>query len=125
MVEGRSGKKLGRTTSHRFALFSNLAKALIINNEIRTTEAKAKELRRYVDSIITVAKRGGLSGIRQVKKKIGDKEAIKKIFENIVPGLKDRPGGYTRMVKIGYRTGDRAKMVMVKLILPEDKEGKK
>ncbi len=125
MAHQREGRKLGRTTAHRFALLNNLAVALFRNEQIKTTESRAKELRRYVDEIISTAKKGGLSSIRKVKKRINDGEILKKIFDSIVPALGDRKSGYTGIIKTGYRAGDRAKMVIIKLILPKDAEEKK
>lgn len=121
----RVGKKLGRTTAHRFALLNSLATALFRNEQIKTTESKAKELKRYVDEIISTAKRGGLSNIRKIKKKIKDGEIIKKIFDSIVPSFGDRQSGFTGIIKTGYRAGDRAKMVIIKLLLPKTAEEKK
>lgn len=125
MAHERGGKKLGRTTSHRFALLNNLAAALFRNEQIKTTEPKAKELRRYVDEIISTAKRGGLLNIRKINKKIKDRGIIKKIFDSIVPSFGDRQSGFTGIIKTGYRAGDRAKMVIIKLMLPKAEEGKK
>jgi len=121
MREGRAGRKLGRTTSERKALLVNLATALFRHEEIITTEAKAKELRRFAEKVITRAKRGGLNSFREVKKEIRDKEIIKKIFETLVPRFKERKGGYTKIVKLGYRQGDRVRVDLVKLCGPLEK----
>jgi len=119
MALGRDGRKLGRTSPHRMALLNNLAVSLFRNERIVTTEQKAKELRRCVDGIITSAKKGGLPNIRRVNKKIRDKKVLKKIFDTIIPSVSGRQSGYTSIIKTGYRNGDRAKMVIIKLILSE------
>ena len=121
MREGRAGRKLGRTTSERKALLTNLATALFRHEQIVTTEAKAKELRRFAEKVITRAKKGGLSSFREVKKEIRDKEVIKKIFGTLVPRFKEREGGYTKIIKLGYRQGDRARVDLVKLCGPLEK----
>jgi len=121
MPEGRAGRKLGRTTSERKALLVNLATALFRHEEIITTEAKAKELRRFAEKVITSAKKGDLNSFREVKRKIRDKEVIKKIFETLVPRFKERGGGYTKIIKLGYRQGDRARVDLVKLCGPLEK----
>lgn len=118
MREGRAGRKLGRTTSGRKALLISLATALFRHEQIITTEAKAKELRRFAEKVITRAKKGGLSSFREVNKEIKDKEIINKIFETLVPRFKEREGGYTKIIKLGYRQGDRARVDLVKLCGP-------
>lgn len=121
MREGRAGRKLGRTTSGRKALLISLAIALFRHEQIITTEAKAKELRRFAEKVITRAKKGGLSSFREVNKEIKDKEIINKIFETLVPRFKEREGGYTKIIKLGYRQGDRARVDLVKLCGPLEK----
>jgi len=121
MHEGRAGRKLGRTTGERKSLLTSLATDLFKHEEIVTTEAKAKELRRFTERLITKAKKGGVNSLREVKKEIRDKEAIKKIFETLVPRFKERPGGYTKIIKLGYRQGDRAQVDLVKLCGPLEK----
>jgi ribosomal protein L17 len=121
MREGRAGRKLGRTTSGRKALLISLATALFRHEQIITTEAKAKELRRFAEKVITRAKKGGLSSFREVNKEIKDKEIINKIFETLVPRFKEREGGYTKIIKLGYRQGDRARVDLVKLCGPLEK----
>lgn len=121
MREGRAGRKLGRTTSGRKALLISLATALFRHEQIITTEAKAKELRRFAEKVITRAKKGGLSSFREVNKEIKDKEVINKIFETLVPRFKEREGGYTKIIKLGYRQGDRARVDLVKLCGPLEK----
>jgi len=121
MPEGRAGRKLGRTTGERKALLANLATELFKHEEIVTTEAKAKELRRFAERVISSAKKGGLNSFREVKREIRDKEVIKKIFETLVPRFKEREGGYTKIIKLGYRQGDRARVDLVKLCGPLEK----
>ena len=121
MPEERAGRKLGRTTGERKALLANLATELFKHEEIVTTEAKAKELRRFAERVISSAKKGGLNSFREVKREIGDKEVIKKIFETLVPRFKEREGGYTKIIKLGYRQGDRARVDLVKLCGPLEK----
>jgi len=121
MPEERAGRKLGRTTGERKALLANLATELFKHEEIVTTEAKAKELRRFAERVISSAKKGGLNSFREVKREIRDKEVIKKIFETLVPRFKEREGGYTKIIKLGYRQGDRARVDLVKLCGPSEK----
>jgi large subunit ribosomal protein L17 len=118
-----AGRKLGRTTSERKALLVNLASQLFRHEQIITTEAKAKELRRFAEKVISKAKKGNFNSLREVKKEIRDKEVIKKIFESLVPRFKERKGGYTKIIKLGYRQGDRARVDLVKLCGPVEKSG--
>jgi large subunit ribosomal protein L17 len=127
MRHGVKGRKLKRTASHRAATLSGLATSLLLHKRIKTTEAKAKEMRHYVEPIITRAKRSlALEGAsaaasliharREIGKVIKDEAAIKSLFTEIAPRSKDRPGGYTRVVKLGYRHGDNAEMAMIELV---------
>jgi large subunit ribosomal protein L17 len=127
MRHGVKGRKLKRTASHRAATLSGLATSLLLHKKIRTTEAKAKEMRHYVEPIITRAKRSlALEGAsaaasliharREIGKVIKDDAAIKSLFTEIAPRSKDRPGGYTRVVKLGYRHGDNAEMAIIELV---------
>lgn len=109
-------RKFSRTSAHRVAMFRNLATALLRHERIRTTDAKAKDLRGYVERLITLSKRGDLAARRQVAMSIQDQEVLHKLFAEIGPRFKDRPGGYTRVVKIGHRRGDNAPMSQVELI---------
>lgn len=110
------GRKLKRTASHRAALMNALATSLLKHKRIRTTEAKAKEARRHVESLITKARKNDLHSMRQVMSQIRDKEVVKELFSEIVPKIGDRPGGYTRVVKLGNRIGDAASMAILELV---------
>ncbi len=110
------GRKLGRTSSHRLALLSNLATELLRHGQIITTLPKAKELRSYTERLLTKAKKGGLSNRRLVMRKIKDKRVVNKIFQDYAVLFQNRPGGYTRIIHLGHRSGDRARMAMVKLV---------
>lgn len=110
------GRKLKRTASHRAALMNALATSLLRHKRIRTTEAKAKEARRHVESLITKAKKNDLHSMRQVMSHIRDKEVVKELFSEIVPKIGDRPGGYTRVIKLGNRIGDAARMAIIELV---------
>jgi large subunit ribosomal protein L17 len=112
----RAGRKLGRDSAHRKALYANLACALIENGRIRTTEAKAKEVRPIVEQMITLGKRGDVAAHRQAVAFLRSKNAAHTLFEDIAPRFADRPGGYTRVVKIGPRQGDAAPMAYLELV---------
>ncbi|MGI9384083.1 MAG: 50S ribosomal protein L17 [Methyloligellaceae bacterium] len=116
MRHRRAGRKLNRTASHRRALFANMAAALIKHEQIVTTLPKAKELRRVADRLITLAKRGDLHARRLAVSRIRDEAMVKKLFETLGPRYKDRPGGYTRVLKAGYRYGDSAPMAVIELV---------
>ncbi len=112
----KSGRKLGRTASHRKATMANIAASLIEHKSIITTTPKAKEARSVVERLITFAKRGDLAARRQVLRTVRNKELVKELFEEIAPKYKDRPGGYTRVIKIGQRRGDNAHMAVFELV---------
>ena len=116
MRHRRAGRKLNRTASHRRALFANMAAALIKHEQIVTTLPKAKELRRVADRLITLAKRGDLHARRLAVSRVRDEAMVKKLFETLGPRYKDRPGGYTRVLKAGYRYGDSAPMAVIELV---------
>ena len=116
MRHNKSGRKLGRKTASRKALMSNLASALITHKRIKTTDAKAKELRMYVEPLVTFAKRGDLHARRQVLKKIPRKTIILELFDTIGPSFSDRDGGYTRITKLGFRDNDRAPMSLIEFV---------
>lgn len=109
-------RKLGRTSSHRKALLKNLAIALIVNGKIETTVAKAKTLRSYIEKLITKAKKGDFNAHREVFAYLQDKEATKKLMNEIAPNYKDRNGGYTRIVRTRIRRGDAAPMAFIELV---------
>ncbi len=111
-----AGRKLNRTSSHRKALFANMSAALIKHEQITTTLPKAKELRRFVDKLITLGKKGGLSDRRLAIAKMRDVEQAKKIFDVLADRYKDRNGGYTRVLKAGFRYGDNAPMAIIELV---------
>ena len=112
----KSGRQLSRNSSHRWAFMRNLITALLREEKIQTTDPKAKELRRWVDRVITLGKRGDLHARRQVLSIVYDKAVVKKLFDTIGPRFKDRPGGYTRIIKLGMRHGDAAQMAQIELV---------
>ena len=112
----KSGRKLGRTASHRKATLSNLAAAIIEHKSIITTTPKAKEARGVIERLITFAKRGDIASRRQVLRTVRNKELVRELFDQIAPKYKDRPGGYTRVIKIGQRRGDNAPMSVFELV---------
>jgi len=112
----KSGRQLSRNSSHRWALMRNLITALLREEKIQTTDPKAKELRRWVERVITLGKRGDLHARRQVLSIVYDKTVVKKLFDSIGPRFKDRPGGYTRIIKLGVRHGDSAQMALIELV---------
>ena len=116
MRHRKSGRKLSRTSSHRKAMFANMAAALIKHEQITTTLAKAKELRRIVDRLITLGKRGDLHARRQAISALGDKAMVKKLFATLGPRYVDRNGGYTRVLRAGFRYGDAASMAVIELV---------
>ena len=110
------GRKLGRTSSHRAALFRNMAAALIKHEQITTTLPKAKELRPYVEKLITLAKRGGLSNRRLAHSRLLDDAQLQKLFDVLAPRYAERNGGYTRVVRAGLRASDAAPMAVIELV---------
>lgn len=124
------GKKLGRNSSHRVATMKALSCSLIKNKSIQTTVAKAKELRKYIEPVITKAKEDTTHNRRQVFSSLQDKHAVSILFDEIAPEVGDRPGGYTRVLKLGFRLGDSAEMALIELVdfsdyQPEKKSAKK
>ena len=111
----KTGRKLNRTSSHRKALFRNMVTSLIEHEQLRTTDAKAKELRRVADRMITLGKRGDLHARRQAAAYIRRRSVITKLFSEVAERFRERPGGYTRIVKIGTRHGDAASMSVIEL----------
>ena len=116
MRHAKAGRKLNRTQSHRKSMLGNLAVALIKHEQIVTTLPKAKELRPYVEKLVTLGKRGDLHARRQAIAKLPEKEWAKKLFETLAPRYADRSGGYTRVLKAGYRFGDNAPMAVIEFI---------
>jgi large subunit ribosomal protein L17 len=110
------GRKLQRTSSHRAALFRNMAAALIKHEQIMTTTAKAKELRPYVEKLITLAKKGGLSNRRLAHSRLLDETQLRKLFDVLAPRYEGRPGGYARIVKAGLRASDASPMAIIELV---------
>jgi len=111
-----SGRKFNRTKEHRKAMFKNLAQALIRNEQIKTTLPKAKDLRPVVEKLITLAKRGGLHCRRQAVSQLQDQDVVKKLMDQMGSRFSDRQGGYTRIVKAGFRYGDNAPMAVIEFV---------
>ena len=119
MRHQKKGRKLNRTASHRKALFSNLAASLVIHKKIRTTDAKGKELRTYIERLVTYAKRGDVHGRRLIQKKITGKrgkEIANMLIHDIAPAYADRHGGYTRLIKLNNRKNDNAPVTLIEFI---------
>ena len=112
----KSGRKLNMTSSHRQAMFKNMTASLIKHEVIKTTLPKAKELRRVAEPLITMAKEDGVANRRVAMSRIGDKEAVGKLFTEIGPRYRSRPGGYLRILKCGFRAGDSAPMAFVEMV---------
>ena len=116
MRHGKSNKSLGRTSSHRKAMYKNMMVSLLRHELIKTTLPKAKELRRFIEPVITMAKKDDLHARRLAFSRLGDREMVQKLFADIAPYYKDRPGGYLRVLKCGFRAGDNAPMAIVELV---------
>ena len=116
MRHGSAGRKLNRTSSHRRAMFANMAASLIRHEQITTTLPKAKDLRRVVEPLITLGKKGGLHNRRQAFAQLRDDDTVRKLFGPIAERYKDRAGGYTRVLKAGFRYGDSAPMAVIELV---------
>lgn len=116
MRHGISGRKLSRKSQHRTAMFRNMAAALVKHEQILTTQAKAKELRPYVEKLITLAKKGGLSNRRLAHSRMMDDAQEKKLFDVLAERYADREGGYTRIIKAGYRGSDAAPIAYIELV---------
>ncbi len=116
MRHRRSGRKLGRDASHRKALYSNLAGALFEHGRIKTTAAKAKEVKPIAEQMITLARRGGVHARRQALAYLRSQDVVHKLFSDVGPRFADRPGGYCRIIRIGPRQGDAAEMVYLELV---------
>src|SRR5499433_148402 len=116
MMHNRAGRKLRRTTSHRLAMFSNQLASLMTHERIQTTLTKAKELRPLAERLITAAKSDGVAARRRVAQWIPDRTTVRKVFEKIAPRFVDRPGGYTRILRLGARRGDAAEAAILELV---------
>lgn len=116
MRHGNTGRKLNRTSSHRKAMFANLAASLIRHEQIVTTLPKAKELKPIVDRLVTLSKRGDIHARRLAVARIRDEDAVKKLFDTLGPRYESRAGGYTRVLKAGFRYGDSAPMAVIELV---------
>ncbi len=125
MRHRKAGTKLNRTASHRNAMFRNMVTSLFEHGRIQTTDAKAKELRRWADHMVTLAKRGDLHARRQALAVMRDKTVVHKLFEEAADRFGDRAGGYTNVVKIGRRRGDSAPISLVELVKPKEKKERK
>ncbi|MFL5373856.1 MAG: 50S ribosomal protein L17 [Myxococcales bacterium] len=124
------GRRLDRTTEHRTAMFRNMVTSLLRYERITTTTPKAKELKRFADKIVTLAKKGTPHSRRVANREVRDVEVLNKLFGTIADRFKARPGGYTRLVRVGHRAGDNAEMAVIELVdrapaaEPEEKDGK-
>jgi len=116
MRHRKSGRKLNRTSSHRLAMFRNMVTSLLEHERIYTTVPKAKDLRRWADWMVTLGKRGDLHARRQALAVIRKKGIVHKLFAELGPRYQNRPGGYTRIIKVGYRRGDAAPMCLIELV---------
>lgn len=116
MRHRKAGRKLGRNSAHRKAMYRNMAASLVQHETIRTTLPKAKELRRVVEPLITLAKEDGVSRRRLAFDRLRDEAAVGKLFNELGPRFRDRPGGYLRILKMGFRPGDSAPMALVQLL---------
>jgi len=116
MRHGYRGRRFNRTAEHRKAMFANMSAALIKHEQIVTTLPKAKDLRPVVEKLITLGKRGGLHGRRLAMSSLRDERMVRKLFEVLGPRYKERPGGYTRVLKAGFRYGDNAPLAVIELV---------
>ena len=116
MPKPKKGPRLGGSTSHQKAMLSNLARAVITNGRITTTETRAKMVQPVIDSLVTFGKKGDVHARRQALKVINDKDVVHRLFNEVAPRYRDRGGGYTRILKLGPRQGDGAPMVIIELV---------
>jgi large subunit ribosomal protein L17 len=121
MNHRKTGRKLGRTSSHRKALLRNMVTSLLEHEQVKTTDAKAKELRGVAERMITLGKRGTLHARRQALETIRSKEVASKVFDELAQRYSERPGGYTRVIKVGQRAGDAAPMSIIELVDREER----
>jgi len=124
MRHGKAGRRLGRKTSHRVAMFRNMVTSLLDHGKITTTDAKAKEIRVVAERMITLGKRGDLHSMRLAAAVIREKSVVSKLFSTIAPCYKERLGGYTRIIKLGIRQGDAAPLSLIELVESEIKPSK-
>lgn len=125
MHHGKAGRKFGRTSSHREAVFRNMVTSVIKHESIQTTDTMAKEVRKLADKMITLGKRGDLHARRQALSVVRDKEMVAKLFGELAERFRNRAGGYTRIVKVGYRFGDNAPVSILQYIPDELKKEKR
>lgn len=123
MRHRKTGRKLNRTSSHRKAMFANMANSLIEHERIQTTDAKARELRRIAEKLITLGKKGTLAARRNAYARLRDNDAVERLFDTLAERYKDRHGGYTRMLKLGPRRGDNAPMAIIELVDRDESTG--
>lgn len=116
MRHNNSGRRLGRNSSHRAAMMRNLVTSLLEHERITTTDARAKELRKIAEKMITLGKRGDLHARRQVMQVVRDRKVVGRLFEQVAPRYMERPGGYTRIIKLGSRLGDNASLSIIELV---------
>jgi len=119
MRHNKAGRRLGRTTSHRIAMFRNMVTSLLNHERVVTTDAKAKEIRSIAEKMITLGKRGDLHAMRQAAAYIREKSVVTKLFSTIAPRYQERQGGYTRIIKLGQRLGDAAPLSVIELVQEE------
>ena len=124
MYHGKAGRKLGRTSSHKEAMFRNMVTSIIKHERIRTTDSKAKEVRKLAEKMITLGKKGNLHARRQALAFVRDKTLVSKLFGELTERYRKRAGGYTRIIKVGYRFGDNAPVSILEFI-PEEKKKEK
>ena len=122
MRHRKAGRKLNRNSSHRIALMRSLAISIILHESIKTTLAKAKEIRGFLEPLVTLAKENNVANQRKVYAKLRDKAAVAKLFDNIGPRFVERPGGYLRVIKRGYRSGDKSPIAQVEFLKEEIEE---
>jgi len=125
MRHRKSGRKLGVTTKHRKAMFRNMATDLLRNGKINTTDTRAKEIRRVVEKLVTLGKNGSLHARRKALAYVRDRAVVEKLFSELAQRYMERPGGYTRIVKLGYRRGDNAPISLIELVTEEYKAKRK
>lgn len=116
MRHNKSGRRLGRNSSHRLAMMRNLVTSLLEHEKITTTDCRAKELRKVAEKMITLGKRGDIHARRQALRVVRDRKVVAKLFERLAPRYQDRPGGYTRIIKLANRLGDNASQSIIELV---------